>query len=116
MYCRIHETNNCLECAIDAQTREIVKAINSHNSDQMDAGRIQEPQAYRSDKPCLLCRIIGHKWVLSRRVKSWGDECSQLIILGCCTRCGEPTPPALLDFYDPTDYELATRSQTGVKP
>jgi hypothetical protein len=27
-WCRIHETNNCLECAIDRQTKEIVRAIN----------------------------------------------------------------------------------------
>ena len=26
-YCNLHKTNNCLECAIDKQTREIVKAI-----------------------------------------------------------------------------------------
>lgn len=26
-YCRIHETNNCLECAIDWQTRQIISAL-----------------------------------------------------------------------------------------
>jgi hypothetical protein len=104
MYCQIHETNNCLECAIEAQTREIVKAIDSLKSDQR---RMQEQQAQKSNKPSMLCRMIGHKWVWFRPVKSWGDEASTLIIFGCCTRCGKPTPDDLTDVLDPTDYELA---------
>lgn len=29
IWCREHETNNCIECALERQTKEIVKAINS---------------------------------------------------------------------------------------
>ena len=44
-----------------------------------------------------LCRLIGHKWMvkLRHRVdKSLRTE--EVVFFACCVRCGEPTPPAIV--------------------
>ena len=46
----------------------------------------------QSHKPCLLCRIIGHKWVSLSHYRIGEREAQRVIVFGCCARCGKPTP------------------------
>jgi len=50
-------------------------------------------------KTNLLCRIIGHRWTAYHRYSIDGCKAKELVIFGCCTRCGEPIPQDLM----PTD-------------
>jgi hypothetical protein len=59
-----------------------------------------------------LCRIIGHKWVMKRRIAVDGLSVDRLLLFEACLRCGEPYPPqAPLDPY--TTHE-ATRGVQSV--
>jgi hypothetical protein len=51
---------------------------------------VRKPQPWY--KPCLLCRIIGHKWVSLSHYRIGEREAQRIILWGCCTRCGKEAP------------------------
>ena len=44
---------------------------------------------------CWLCRVIGHQWTQRRRHRLDGVRTEDIVVYGCCLRCGEPTPASL---------------------
>ena len=46
---------------------------------------------------CWLCRLIGHKWLTTRKCTIDALSMSDAVLWGCCVRCGQPTPDAIMD-------------------
>jgi len=44
---------------------------------------------------CWLCRIIGHKWTTDYHLEVDGAGYSEVVLWGCCLRCGQPKPDGL---------------------
>ena len=51
----------------------------------------------KSQTPCWLCRVIGHKWVTRRKYSVDGVSMSDTVLWGCCLRCGAPPPDRIMD-------------------
>ena len=47
-----------------------------------------------TDKPCLLCRLIGHKWTMKAHRSADSVRYDRLLMFDYCLRCGEPNPSA----------------------
>ena len=45
---------------------------------------------------CWLCKIIGHKWTMKRHRSMDSVRLDELVIFGCCLRCGEDAPETLM--------------------
>ena len=43
-------------------------------------------------KPCFLCRILGHKWFVKRKVKLDNMETEEVMLFYKCLRCGKDAP------------------------
>lgn len=59
MYCDIHHTNNCLVCALERQTKQIVAAISGARSEALPV--VGQPQPIRSGR-LWSCWLGGHDW------------------------------------------------------
>jgi len=45
-----------------------------------------------NEKPCLLCRLIGHKWIDKSKKEAKYFKHTKLIFFDSCIRCGKPFP------------------------
>jgi len=68
MYCNRHGTNNCIECAIEAQTKAIVEAIRP--------SRTKKPGIPRPSKP------IGPGNETIKPVFNTNERLTQLVFVG----------------------------------
>lgn len=69
-YCRTHHTNNCLECAIENQTKQLIKANLDHSKSIIAAiaklGAIEEINKKVScNKKFYACLIVIYISVIS---------------------------------------------------
>jgi len=65
---------------------------------------------FDENKSCLLCRLIGHKWIGDR--KNYvvdGQIKNGAVIYGACKRCGEPTPDGV--YYSEEDEASGDRDR-----
>ena len=57
-------------------------------------------QHRRSVKPLvtqpLLCRMIGHRWTKTKKTKVGDMSAIEVLVFGCCLRCGAPGPREML--------------------
>lgn len=53
---------------------------------------IELAQKREVEKPCLWCRIFGHKWHDFQTIKLCSRAYQKLIIFENCTRCGKLNP------------------------
>jgi len=60
-----------------------------------------------------LCRMIGHKWMTTRRHKLDGAEVDEREVWGCCVRCGEPSPVEMDGEWYPANVEETKENDNG---
>ena len=81
----------------DAQIEEACKSMRESDEFKALDEAMQRAAGKKNDdkpwyKPCLRCRIIGHKWVSLSHYRIGEREAQRIILWGCCTRCGKEAP------------------------